>query len=257
MEGGAYNDGINEEVAELDGLYDNLHEGLANEESGKRGASALTDGAAHAGPKDKVKAAQANATIGRAEVDEATDGKVEEDGLSGNGGNVLRYGRDGLEACSNRLRYSMAGLEAAMAVSGSTASCFAELAWACQATVEEVATEHKAICHAIVDDQAGTLESALGPKAKGWTYLAMLNAEGVFSVMHGLQWWAGALGGARNQCGKVVAFKGEVRMGTNVPNLWRFEEPEEQLLRLLTLPPVSLSNTACYYADRVNNEYLS
>jgi hypothetical protein len=44
-------------------------------------------------------------------------------------------------------------------------------------------------------------------------------------------------------------------MGTNVPNLWRFEEPEEQLLRLLTLPPVLLSNMACYYADRVNDEY--
>ena len=83
----------------------------------------------------------------------------------------------------------------------------------------------------------------------------MLNAEGIFLVMHGLQWWAGAPGGARNQCGKVVAFKGEVRTGTNVPNLWRFEEPEEQLLRLLTLPPVLLSNTARYYADRANNKY--
>ncbi len=83
----------------------------------------------------------------------------------------------------------------------------------------------------------------------------MLNAEGVFSVMHELQWWAGAPGGARNQRGKVVTFKGEVRMGTNVPNLWRFEEPEEQLLQLLTLPPVLLSNTARYYADRANNKY--
>jgi hypothetical protein len=85
--------------------------------------------------------------------------------------------------------------------------------------------------------------------------LAMLNAEGIFLVMHGLQWWAGAPGGARNQRGKVVAFEGEVQMGTNVPNLWRFEELEEQLLRLLTLPPVSLSDTARYYADRANNEY--
>ncbi len=205
MEGGAYDDGIDEEVAELDGLYNNLHEGLANKESSKRGAGARTDGAAHAGPKGEVEDAQADATIGRAEVDEATGGKVDEDGLSGNGGNGLRYG--------------LAGLEAAMAVSGSTASCFAELAQARQATAEEVATEHKAICRAIVDNQAGTLESALGPKAKGRTYLAMLNAEGVFLVMHGLQWWAGAPGGACNQCGKVVPFKGEVRTGTNVTNL--------------------------------------
>jgi hypothetical protein len=149
----------------------------------------------------------------------------------------------------------MAGLKAAMTVSGSMASCFAELAWAHQATMEEVATEHEAICHAILEDQAGAIESALGPKAKGWTYLAMLNAEGIFSVMHGLQWWAGPPGGARNQCGKVVAFEGEVRTGTNVPNLWRFEEPEEQFLRLLTLTPVLLSDTARYYADRANNKY--
>ncbi len=100
----------------------------------------------------------------------------------------------------------MAGLEATMAMSGSAASCFALLARARQATAEEVATEHEAICRAIVDDQAGALESALRPKAKGRTYLAMLNAKGIFLVMHGLQWWAGAPGGARNQCGKVVAF---------------------------------------------------
>jgi hypothetical protein len=72
--------------------------------------------------------------------------------------------------------------------------------------------------------------------------------------MHGLQWWAGAPGRARNQRRKVVAFEGEVRMGTNVPNLWRFEEPEEQLVRLLSLLPVLLSNTAHYYADRVNDK---
>jgi hypothetical protein len=143
MEGGVYNDGINEEVAELDGLYDNLHEGLANEESGKRGAGARTNGAAHAGPKDEMEAAQANATVGRAKVDEATGGKVDEDGLSGNGDNVLHYSRDGFKAGGNGLRYGMAGLEATMAVSGSMASCFAERERACQATAKEVATDHE------------------------------------------------------------------------------------------------------------------
>jgi hypothetical protein len=68
------------------------------------------------------------------------------------------------------------------------ASCFAEQAWASQATAEEVATEHAAVCHSIVDDQAGALGLALGPEATEWTYLAMLNAKGVFLVMHGLQW---------------------------------------------------------------------
>ncbi len=103
---------------ELNGLYDNHHEGLANKESGKRGAGALTDEVAHAGPKDKVEAAQANATVGRAEVDKATGGEVGKDGLSGNGGNILRYGSYGLKVGGNGLRYGMAGLEAAMAMSG-------------------------------------------------------------------------------------------------------------------------------------------
>jgi hypothetical protein len=168
MEGGAYNNGIDEEVAKLNGLYNNLHEGLANEESGKRGAGARTNGVAQAGPKDKVEAAQADATVGRAEVDKAMGGEVDKDGLSGNGGNVLCYGRDGLKAGGNGLRYGMAGLEAAMAVSGSTASCFTEHARARQATMEEVATEHEAICRAIVDDQAGALEyQLLGRRPRG------------------------------------------------------------------------------------------
>jgi hypothetical protein len=46
-----------------------------------------------------------------------------------------------------------------------------------------------------------------------------------------------------------------VRSGTNIPNLWRFEEPDKELFRLLTLLPVLLSNTAHYYVDEVNNEY--
>ncbi len=43
--------------------------------------------------------------------------------------------------------------------------------------------------------------------------------------------------------------------GTNIPNLWRFEEPDEQLFRLLTLPPVSLTDTARFYAKEANGEY--
>ncbi len=65
-----------------------------------------------------MEAAQADATVGRAKVDEATGGKVNEDGLSGNGSNILRYSRDGLKVGGNRLRYGMAWLEAAMAMSG-------------------------------------------------------------------------------------------------------------------------------------------
>jgi hypothetical protein len=97
-------------VAELNGLYDDLDDGLANKESGKRGAGARTDGAVHTGPKDEVEAAQADATVGRAKVDEATGGKVNKDGLSGNGGNILHYSRDGLKAGGNGLHSHSASI---------------------------------------------------------------------------------------------------------------------------------------------------
>jgi hypothetical protein len=138
---------------------------------------------------------------------------------------------------------------------GSMASCFAECARASQATTEEVATEHAGVCRSIVDNQASALRRALGPEATERTYLAMLNAEGVFLVMHGLQWWTEAPGGARNHHGQMVAFKGEARTGTGIPNLWRFEEPDDQLFQLLTLPSVLLSNMALYYEDEKNDKY--
>jgi hypothetical protein len=141
---GANDKGIDDEAADDDGLYDGLDNGLANDESGERGAGARTNGTAYAGPKEDVEAAQADATIGRAKVDKATGGEVDEEGHAGNGGNRLRYGMAGLKAGGNGLGYGMAGLKAAMAMPGSTASCVAEHARASQATAEEVATEHMA-----------------------------------------------------------------------------------------------------------------
>ena len=162
---------------------------------------------------------------------------------------------DGAQTDGHGLRHGMARLEAAMAVAGSTAARFAERARASRATAEEAATEHEGVCREIVEDQASALVKALEPKATGRAYLAMVNAEGVFSVMHGLQWWTEAPGGTRHQRGHMVAFEGEVRTGTGVPNLWRFDELEEQLFRPITLPPVSLSDTAIFYAEEANSEY--
>jgi hypothetical protein len=49
--------------------------------------------------------------------------------------------------------------------------------------------------------------------------------------------------------------QGGSAVGHEIPNLCRFEEPNEELFQLLTLPPVSLSNTAHYYVDEVNDKY--
>jgi hypothetical protein len=106
-----------------------------------------------------------------------------------------------------------------------------------------------------VEDPAGALAAALAPEAKERTYLAVLNKEGVFSVFHGLTWWADAPGGVRNQQGHLVAFEGNIRSGRGVPNLWRFDEPDEQLFRLVKLPPVALCYVARFYASDDNDDY--
>jgi hypothetical protein len=139
---GANNDGINNKVAD----NDILNNGLFDEEQVEGGAGARAEGAAYAGPNEEAKA-----IIRRTAAEEATDGKTGEDDDAGKGGHGLRHG--------------MAGLESPMAVPGSTAARFAECAQANQAAAEETATKHEVVFRSIVDDQAGALGAALGPKA--------------------------------------------------------------------------------------------
>ncbi len=157
-------------------------DGLDKEEATEKGPGARAGGMTTAGPKEDMETTQVDATTGKAKADKATNVGVEKEGDVDEGVHGLRHG--------------MAALEAAMAVPGSTAACFAERARASRATDEEAATKHVVICRAIVDDQTGALGVALGPKAKERTYLAVLNAKSVFSVMHGLQWWGEAPSGA-------------------------------------------------------------
>jgi hypothetical protein len=139
---GSNNDGINDKAADND-ILDN---GLSDEEQVEGGAGAQAEGAAYAGPNK-----EAEATIGRTAAKESTKNEIGKDDDAGKGGHGLCHG--------------MAGLEAAMAVPRSTAARFAECAQANQATAEETATKHEAVCRLIVDDQAGALGVALGPKA--------------------------------------------------------------------------------------------
>jgi hypothetical protein len=90
------------------------------------------------------------------------------------------------EGGGSGLRHGMAKLKAAMTVPGSTAARFTERVVSTTAT--EMATAYEAVVRGIVDDQAGALAAALAPEAKDRTYLAVLNGEGVFSVVHGLTW---------------------------------------------------------------------
>jgi hypothetical protein len=147
----------------------------------------------------------------------------------------------------------MAKLEAAMTKPGSTADWFAKQVGL--TTVTEMAATYEEMVRSMVEDPAGALAAALAPKAKERTYLAVPNKEGLFSVFHGLTWWADAPGGVHNQQGHLVAFEGNIRSGCGVPNLWRFDEPDEQLFWLVELPPVALHDVARFYASDDNNDY--
>jgi hypothetical protein len=96
---GANNNGIDDKAAD-DDILDN---GLSDKEQVEGGAGARAKGAAYARPNKEAKA-----TIGRTAAEEATDGEIGEDDDAGKGGHGLRH--------------SMAGLEAAMAIPGSTAA---------------------------------------------------------------------------------------------------------------------------------------
>ncbi len=132
-----------------------------------------------------------------------------------------------------------------------------EWAQASRATIEEAATEHERVCCAIVEDQAGALDMALGPMSD--VYGAGLLSHAQLGGRFLSDAWAAVVGRSSRwdlqPTRNMVAFEGELRTGTSVPNLWRFDEPVEHLFRLLTLPPVSLSNTAKFYADEANGEY--
>jgi hypothetical protein len=167
-----------EKAAEGDIVFDSLDD----EEPAKGGAGARAGRAAYPGPNR-----EAGATIERTKVKKTTDDEINEDVQAGKGGHEINKAtagkvEEGEEAGKggHGLRHGMAGLEAAIAVPGSTATCFAAQARANQATMEEVAIKHEAVCRSIVDNQVEALNEALGPKATERTYLAMLNAEGVF-----------------------------------------------------------------------------
>jgi hypothetical protein len=103
------------------------------------------------------------------------------------------------------LRHGMAELEAAMTKPGSTAARFAEQVGL--TTVAKMAATYEEMVRSMVEDPAGALAAALAPEAKERTYLAVPNKEGVFSVFHGLTWWADAPRGVRNQQGHLGRLK--------------------------------------------------
>ena len=92
-------------------------------------------------------------------------------------------------------------------------------------------------------------EAALGSTTPGRAYLAMMNGEQEFSVLHSVHRWTAAEGGRRSLHNRIVAFEGEVMPWYNVPLLYRFEEDDATLLQLEELPTTAPSHAAEFYRD--------
>ena len=85
-------------------------------------------------------------------------------------------------------------------------------------------------------------EAALESTTPGRSYLAMMNGEQEFSVLHSVHRWTAAEGGRRSLHNRIVAFEGEVMPQYNVPLLYRFEEDDATLLQLEELPTTAPSH---------------
>jgi hypothetical protein len=91
------------------------------------------------------------------------------------------------------------------------------------------------------------LAMALGPEAVERIYLAMVNGDGSFSVLHnlarfkepaGMRSWAG---------GRIMVFEGEVRDDFGLPCLLQFDKPDDNLFALDSFPLPALHSTAIFY----------
>ncbi len=98
------------------------------------------------------------------------------------------------------------------------------------------------------------LATALGPEAARRIYLAMVNGNGSFLVLHnlarfekpaGMRSWAG---------GHIVAFEGEVQDNFGLPCLLQFNESDNKLFALDSFPMPALHSAASFYhQDGENN----
>ncbi len=104
-----------------------MFDGLDDKEPAKGGAGARAGRAAYPGPNE-----EAGATIERTKVKKTMDDKINEDVQAGKGGHKINEATAGeveeddeAGKGGHGLHHGMAGLEAAMAVPGSTAMRFA------------------------------------------------------------------------------------------------------------------------------------
>ncbi len=98
------------------------------------------------------------------------------------------------------------------------------------------------------------LATALRPEAAGRIYLAMVNGDGSFSVLHNLARFEEPAGMRSWAEGHIVAFEGEVRDNFGLPRLLQFDKSDNKLFALDSFPMPALHSMASFYhQDGENN----
>jgi hypothetical protein len=98
------------------------------------------------------------------------------------------------------------------------------------------------------------LAMALRPEAAGRIYLAMVNGDGSFLVLHNLARFEEPAGMRSRAGGRIAAFEREVRDNFGLPRLLQFDEPDNNLFVLDLFPLPALHGVAMFYhQDGENN----
>ncbi len=91
------------------------------------------------------------------------------------------------------------------------------------------------------------LAMALGPEAARRIYLAMVNGDGSFLVLHNLARFEEPAGMRSWVGGHIIAFKGKVRDNFSLPRLLQFNELDNILFALDLFPMPALHSAASFY----------
>ncbi len=142
----------------------------------------------------------------------------------------------------------MAKLGQNMLVPGTTAARFAKWAWK-----EGAAPGWKGngayyrACVEAITRAPDPLATALGSETAGRIYLAMVNGDGSFLVLHNLARFEEPAGMRSWVGGRIVVFEGEVRDNFGLPRLLQFNKPDNNLFALDSFPLPALHGAAMFY----------
>jgi hypothetical protein len=149
----------------------------------------------------------------------------------------------------------MAELGQNMSAPGTTAAGFADWAWKEKAVPRWGGNgAYYRACVEAITRAPNPLATALGLEAAGRIYLAMVNGDGSFLILHNLARFEEPAGMRSRAGGHIVAFEGEVRDNFSLPRLLQFDELDNKLFALDSFPMPALNSVASFYHQDGEND---